>query len=116
MTQYRSPVRGPKPKPLLGNVAGFGRDPLGFVTRSVDDYGMIVRLRLETTRDTYLVSDPALIEHVLTGTNRSFAKGYQRDPIMHRVLGNGLVTSEGRFWLRQRRLMQPAFHRERIAD
>lgn len=73
----RAHAQGPKPKPLLGNVADFGRDPLGFLTRSVEDYGPIVRLRLEAARDTYLISDPALVEHVLVSTNRTFAKGYQ---------------------------------------
>ncbi|GAB4429063.1 MAG: cytochrome P450 [Chloroflexi bacterium OHK40] len=114
-SQQQTPIAGPRPKPWLGNVADFGRDPLGFITGAVRDYGSIVRLQIEPHRDTYLVSDPALIEHVLVSTNRTFAKGYQRDPIMHRVLGNGLVTSEGNFWLRQRRLMQPVFHRQRIA-
>lgn len=114
-TEQHTAIKGPRPKPWLGNVADFGRDPLGFITAAVRDYGPIVRLQIEPHRDTYLLNDPALIEQVLVSTNRTFAKGYQRDPIMHRVLGNGLVTSEGSFWLRQRRLMQPAFHRQRIA-
>ncbi len=59
-TPQQAHARGPKPKPFLGHVADFGRDPLGFLTRSVDAYGTIVRLRLEANRDTYLVSDLAL--------------------------------------------------------
>jgi cytochrome P450 len=63
----------------------------------------------------FLISDPQYIKDVLVTNNRNFTKsrGLERT---RRVLGNGLLTSEGAVHLRQRRLMQPAFHRERIAD
>src|SRR5262249_41027810 len=62
----------------------------------------------------YLVGDPALVKDILVTNARNFTKsrGLERTK---RLLGNGLLTSEGAFHLRQRRLMQPAFHRERIA-
>jgi cytochrome P450 len=64
--------------------------------------------------NVFLVSDPQLIKDILVTHNRNFTKsrGLERTK---RLLGNGLLTSEGAFHLRQRRLMQPAFHRERIA-
>ncbi|MCD0160935.1 MULTISPECIES: cytochrome P450 [unclassified Deinococcus] len=107
---------GPPPLPVLGNLLDFGRDPLGFLDRVTQQYGCGVKIRIESERDTYVVTDPAQVEEVLINTGRTFQKGYQRHPLMRLVLGNGLVTSEGEFWLRQRRLAQPAFHRARIAS
>ncbi len=105
---------GPMGLPIFGNMLDLGRDLLGYMTKCADTYGEVFRLRIEKDRDTIIISHPAYIEHVLAQTNRQFAKGYQRDRVLHLLLGNGLVTSEGEFWLRQRRLSQPAFHRERI--
>ena len=107
---------GPKPKPIIGNIGDLARDPFGFLKNTARTYGPVVRLRFEAERDTYLITNPEAIEEVLLYTNRRFSKGYQRDPFMKLVFGNGLVTSEGEFWLKQRRLVQPVFHRQRIAS
>ncbi len=63
---------------------------------------------------TYFFAHPDEIESVLVTQHRSFTKGIgtRANP---ELFGNGLLTSEGEFWLRQRRLSQPAFHRTRIA-
>jgi cytochrome P450 len=63
----------------------------------------------------YLVNHPDLIEEVLVTHNRKFIKGRVLRA-NKRLFGNGLLTSEGDFWLRQRRLAQPAFHRGRVAS
>jgi cytochrome P450 len=78
------------------------------------DYGDIVTMRYYSFR-VYFISHPDYIEQVLVTDNRKFVKG--RILRKNRQLfGNGLLTSEGDFWLRQRRLAQPAFHRGRIAS
>jgi cytochrome P450 len=78
------------------------------------DYGDIVTMRYYSFR-VYFISHPDYIEQVLVTDNRKFIKG--RILRKNRQLfGNGLLTSEGDFWLRQRRLAQPAFHRGRIAS
>jgi cytochrome P450 len=77
------------------------------------DYGDIVTMRYYNFR-VYFVSHPDFIEQVLVTDNRKFIKGR----ILRKnkqLFGNGLLTSEGDFWLRQRRLAQPAFHRGRVA-
>ena len=63
---------------------------------------------------SYFFAHPNEIESVLVTHHRSFIKGIgtRANP---EIFGNGLLTSEGEFWLRQRRLSQPAFHRSRIA-
>ena len=106
---------GPKGSFFLGNLQEFGRDPLGFLERCVRDYGDFVHLRF-LNRPVCLLNNPADIEYVLTANSRNFRKtlGY-RTPFMRRLFGQGLLTSEGELWLRQRRLAQPAVHRDRIA-
>jgi cytochrome P450 len=78
------------------------------------DYGGIAALRFGF-RKIWLVTEPAVIESVLVTQARQFRKHFalRLNPI---VLGNGLLTSEGDFWLRQRRLAQPAFGRAQIAE
>lgn len=107
-------VPGPKKIPFIGNLLEIGPNPHEFFKNCVEKYGPVVRVRLEKDRDTYILSRPQDIQYILKNSQRLFAKGYHRDRILSMVLGNGLVTSEGDFWLRQRRLLQPAFHKHRI--
>ena len=89
------------------------RDALGFLMHCAREYGDIVPLRFGPRR-AYLLNNPDDIEDVLVTQYRCFSKG----PALRRsapLFGNGLLTSEGDFWRRQRKLAQPAFHRERIA-
>src|SRR5690349_2134015 len=103
---------GPKGTLIKGVLDDFRRDPLGFFTACSRDYGDFVPLRFGPQK-VFLISHPDLIDEVLVQKYRSFFKG----PALRnnrRVFGNGLLTSEGEFWRRQRKLAQPAFHRERI--
>ena len=77
-------------------------------------YGDIVGIRVVNFRNIF-VNHPDLIEEVLVGHPRRYVKGRVLRANRH-VFGEGLLTSEGDFWLRQRRLVQPAFHRARIAS
>jgi cytochrome P450 len=86
---------------------------LGFYTHCAETYGDIVPFRLGFHR-LCLVNHPDYIEQVITDS-KSYAKRTYVLKLLVPVLGNGLLTSEGDFWLRQRRLMQPAFHKQRIA-
>lgn len=104
---------GPKGRPIVGSVLELKRDPLGTFQRWAREYGDIVHMKLMSL-DGYLVSHPDLVEQVLVTSNRNFIKPRLLKEAAE-VLGNGLLTSDGDFWLRQRRLMQPAFHRDRIA-
>jgi cytochrome P450 len=96
----------------IGNLMRFRRDPLAFMTEAAR-HGEVVQYRMGPRRLTFL-NDPEYIKDLLVTSNRKFIKSMvlQRSK---RVLGEGLLTSEGEFHLRQRRLAQPAFHRARIA-
>ena len=98
---------------MLGQLLAFRRDPLEFLTRIAREYpGDVVRFR-PGPRDSYLLKDPELIKDVLVTRQHDFRKsrGLEWAKLF---LGEGLLTSEGDFHTRQRRLAQPAFHRQRI--
>jgi len=95
----------------IGNLMRFRRDPLAFLTEAAR-HGDVVQYRMGPRRLTFL-NEPEYIKDLLVTSNRKFIKSMvlQRSK---RVLGEGLLTSEGEFHLRQRRMAQPAFHRARI--
>jgi cytochrome P450 len=105
---------GPRGHLLTGNLPELRRDSLAMYTRVAREYGDCASLRFGPTR-IYLLSHPDLIDEVLVTRAFNFTKHYGLRS-GKRVLGNGLLTSEGDFWRRQRRLMQPAFTRERVAS
>ena len=106
---------GPKGSPILGVMPEFNRDSLAFITRC-RSYGDVVRARFFYVT-AYFLYDPDHIEYILSTNARNFIKSMSvRSNFFHRLIGNGLLTSEGDFWRRQRRLAQPAFHRQRISS
>ncbi len=110
-SQLRVPV-GPKGHWLAGNLPDFRKSRLAFLGDCAREFGDMVKIRLAHRR-VYLANHPALIEEVLVSQSKHFIKHFalRLNPI---VLGKGLLTSEGDFWLRQRRLIQPMFLKNRI--
>ncbi len=112
-TPVRPDVSGPAGMPVIGNTLQFQRNPLGFLMRTAADYGDVARYRLGNIT-FYQINHPHGVQRVLQDNHHNYVKGDLFD-IVRRVAGNGLFTSEGDLWQRQRRLMLPAFHRRRIA-
>jgi cytochrome P450 len=105
---------GPRGGLLLGSLPEFAADVLGFLTRCVREYGDTVRLRLPG-HEVFVLNRPEDIETVLLTQRNNFVKHRFFWRHVTAIFGNGLLTSEGDFWLRQRRLAAPAFHPDRIA-
>jgi cytochrome P450 len=104
---------GPRGVPLLGMLPAVRRSPTTTFLDAARRYGDVVSFKIGPRRG-YLITNPVDIRHVLQDNARNYKKSPLYDTL--RVLvGNGLLTSEGDFWLRQRRIAQPAFHRQRIA-
>src|SRR6266481_3545985 len=103
---------GPKGRFLLGSLVEVSRDWLGFYQRCAEEYGDIVCIHLAHV-PVYLLVHPRDIETVLVTNAGNFTKSADYRALA-RVLGQGLLTSEGEFWKRQRSLIQPAFHRQSI--
>ncbi|HMV50353.1 MAG TPA: cytochrome P450 [Blastocatellia bacterium] len=104
---------GPKQLMPLGNLVSLRRNPIQFLTKVAKEHGDVAYFKLGS-QPVFLLNNPDHIRDVLITHNKQFMKGegLQR---AKRLLGEGLLTSEGEFHLRQRRLAQPAFHRARIA-
>lgn len=112
--QTKSPPRGVKGLPILGNLPDFARDPLDFLLRQ-QALGDVVNIRLGPRR-MYQVNHPAGVQHVLQEHNQNYSKEGFKTDFIKLVVGDGLITSDGSLWLHQRRLMQPAFHRQQIQE
>lgn len=99
--------------PLLGALLEARKNPLEMFERA-SKLGDVVELPFPH-QQVFLLNHPDHVDRVLHGNMKAYAKQTRGYAAMRRILGTGLLTSEGSFWLRQRRLAQPAFHRERIA-
>lgn len=115
MATAATAILPPGPRSLIPglNLIKLRRSPIKFLSQLAAEYGDVAYFKLGP-QPVVLINNPDLIRDVLITHNKQFMKGegLQR---AKRLLGEGLLTSEGDFHLRQRRLAQPAFHRQRIA-
>ena len=111
-TTRRGLPPGPKGTWFRGNLGQIGPRRVDFFLDVARNYGPLASFRVLNWQ-LFLASDPDLIQQVLVTDARHYVKHFGARAFMP-VLGNGLVTSEGDFWLRQRRLIQPAFLKARV--
>jgi cytochrome P450 len=97
---------------FLGHALKFGHDPLALF-QEAREHGDVVRIRFGPFR-VYVLNSPGVIRQALVGEARKLGKGLNFGRA-RRLIGNGLVMSQGESHDRQRRLMQPAFHRTQVA-
>ncbi len=103
---------GPKGLPVLGIATEARKDTLGFFSRMAAEYDGVSILPIGREK-VFLLNDPDALEHIFVTNWR----GYRKSDFYNKVrplFGNGIATSEGEFWRRQRQLMNPAFHRESL--
>ena len=89
------------------------RNPLEALHQSFLEFGDVVHFQIGWLH-AYFLNHPDLIQHVLQLNNRNYHKDTFQYNLLSAITGRGLLTSDGDYWLRQRRLIQPAFHRTRI--
>jgi cytochrome P450 len=106
------PIPGPRGRPFLGVMPEMVSDMLGLFTRTAREYGGIAQFQL-LNKSYLLVTNPDYVKYILQDNYKNYIRG--RSVETGRVLlGNGLPLIDGEFWLRERRMLQPAFHRERL--
>ncbi len=110
----RNPAPGPRGHFLFGSLPAVRRDPLRLFLEAFREHGEVVRFHFGPMV-AHLVSSPSGAIQVLVDNHRNYGKRTRGYRNLRYVLGDGLLTSEGEVWKRQRRIIQPAFHRTRIA-
>ena len=100
---------------LFGSGPEAVADPLALYTRAQRTLGDVVRLRGIPGINWYLITHPAGVEHVLKSRGKNYRKPDRFNTPVRALAGNGILAAEGETWLQNRRLMQPAFHRQRLA-
>ena len=109
---FRTPATAPGPSgpQMLAQLRFIRQDPLGFLQRMRSAYGGVVQFPIPSP-PSYLVSEPASVRRVLVDRARRYDKATVQYRSLSLVTGEGLLTTSGDVWRRQRRMVQPAFHR-----
>ena len=105
---------GPRGRLFSGSIPEMKAGAPQFFLDLVKSYGSVVSFRLGPN-DCVLVTTPEAARHVLMDNAKNYSKATRGFKKLQIVMGQGLVTSDGEFWKRQRRMIQPAFHRKQIA-
>jgi cytochrome P450 len=110
-TGLKSRPPGPRGHEVIKMIYDIWHDPLYCFVNASNQYGDIVSAHFRGS--WFFVSHPDYIKHILHDNNRNYRKGLNYAPLKS-LTGEGLLTSDGEYWLRQRRLVQPAFHHKHI--
>ena len=106
---------GPRGLPFVGNTHQWARDPNAFRERCAEQYGPVVNFEM-LGWDTYMVTDPEEIERILVSESDRFPKHDDSNSELKQIVGDGLITSQGDLWERQREAIQPAFYMDHIRE
>jgi cytochrome P450 len=109
---YLKIAPGPIGNPLFGSLLELARDPISTLLTAREQFGDVVKLQFGW-KPTFLVCHPSGIQYVLQDNHQNYCKGQDYDQLKS-VIGQGLITSEGDLWRKQRYSIQPGFHRQRI--
>src|SRR5262245_41027529 len=104
----------PPAEPIFGHARVLARAPLGTLVRWREDDGPVVRFRVGS-RAAHVVFGPEGLRRVLSDPDGIYGKETHGYRTLRLFVGDGLLTSEGAKWVQQRRVLQPAFHRQSVA-
>ncbi len=90
------------------------QNPIPILSENLERYGKSYTFHMGGMQKGIVTTEPAFIQHILQKNHRNYRKSKIQTDILGHYTGRGLLTSDGAFWLRQRRLIQPAFHKERL--
>ncbi|MBK8502441.1 MAG: cytochrome P450 [Saprospiraceae bacterium] len=96
--------------------AKFITNPIPVLDSHLRQFGPNYLFHIGGFKKGFLTTDPEIIQHVLQKNHRNYRKSDIQTGLLAHYIGNGLLTSEGEYWLKQRRLIQPGFHRKRLAS
>ena len=99
--------------PMVGHFLPFIHNPLALLDRGRRENGPIFHTNVFGT-SLWVMNEPAAVKHIFVDHPDRYTKQTQIWKRVRQIVGNGLLTSDGDFWKRQRRIIQPAFHRERL--
>lgn len=105
----------PRALPIVGHALAMRRDPLGLITRLADEHGGMAPLSIGPLSG-YLVSEPELVGEVLVSKQKHYTRQTRVYRAMGRFLGQGILTTEGEDWRVHRRIVQPAFSKQRLTS
>lgn len=98
---------------IIGSVYNLMKDPVGFLEVNMEKYDGAYRVG-SIFKKVAIIDKPEYVKYILQDNNKNYTKSFGYE-VLSLLLGNGLLTSEGDFWRKQRRLAQPAFHRDKLA-
>lgn len=98
----------------LFNSFKFVVNPIPYIQESIEEFGDTYKMYMGGMVKGIVTRDPLFIQHVLRNNHRGYEKSKLQTKTVAKYVGNGLLTSTGDYWLRQRRLIQPGFHKNKL--
>lgn len=103
-------------KSFIINALGILKNPLPFHHKNFEEQGDVFRLKIGATKSVVFVRDAAFAEYVLQKNQKNYTKSKIQTEDLVKYIGKGLLTSEGELWKKQRKLIQPAFHKKQLEN